>query len=92
MGGNENKVQEIHAILSDGSKVVLTKLLLMRLSEKTRKYALSTIYKSLYEELSNVENQKKLSKNFQNQIHRRNTGYSVDLLLQSELLVDQKTI
>jgi hypothetical protein len=26
------------------------------------------------------------------EIHRRNTGYSVDLLLQSELLVETKTI
>jgi hypothetical protein len=32
-----DKVQEIHAILSDGSKVVLTKLLLMRLSKKKQK-------------------------------------------------------
>jgi hypothetical protein len=46
----------------------------------------SSIYKNIFEELSNKETQNEITKEFPKpEIHRRNTGYAVDILLKSEL-------
>jgi FAD/FMN-containing dehydrogenase len=86
-GVTRDKIVEIKAILTDGSSVVFGKLSSPDFIEKTRGNSLeSTIYKTIYEELSNEENQKEIVKEFPKpEIHRRNTGYAVDLLLKSEL-------
>jgi FAD/FMN-containing dehydrogenase/Fe-S oxidoreductase len=94
-GVTRDKVQEIQAILSDGSKVVFNEITSDAFIEKTKGNTLeSAIYSSLYEELSNVENQKEIIDEFPKpEIHRRNTGYAVDLLLHSELFGgNEKTI
>jgi hypothetical protein len=54
-----------------------------RIHGKNRKYLESSIYKNIYAELSNKETQKKLRIS-KPEIHRRNTGYAVDILLNSE--------
>jgi FAD/FMN-containing dehydrogenase/Fe-S oxidoreductase len=86
-GVTRDKIVEIKAVLSDGSKVVFKELSSSEFIEKTKGDSLeSIIYKTIYEELSNTENQQEIVKEFPKpEIHRRNTGYAVDLLLKSEL-------
>jgi len=94
-GVTRDKIVEIKAILSDGSMAVFNELSSTDFIEKTKGNSLeSKIYKTIYEELSNVENQKEIVKEFPKpEIHRRNTGYAVDLLLKSELFSgNEKTI
>ena len=86
-GVTRDKIVEIKAVLSDGSKAVFKELSSAEFIEKTKGDSLeSKIYNTIYEELSNVENQKEIYNEFPKpEIHRRNTGYAVDLLLKSEL-------
>jgi len=86
-GVTRDKIVEIKAILGDGSSAVFSSLSSASFIEKTKGDSLeSTIYKTIYEELSDVETQKEIVKEFPKpEIHRRNTGYAVDLLLKSEL-------
>ena len=86
-GVTRDKIVEIKAVLSDGSKAVFRELSSAEFMEKTKGNSLeSKIYNTIYEELSNVENQKEIYNEFPKpEIHRRNTGYAVDLLLKSEL-------
>ena len=68
-------------------RVVFKEITSAEFIEKTKGNTLeSSIYKTIYEELSNTENQKEIVKEFPKpEIHRRNTGYAIDLLLKSEL-------
>lgn len=94
-GVTRDKIVEIKALLSDGSSVVFKELSSEEFIEKTKGDSLeSKIYKTIYEELSNEATQKEIIKEFPKpEIHRRNTGYAVDLLLQSELFSGtEKTI
>jgi len=86
-GVTRDKIVEIKAILSNGSSATFSELSSDEFLEKTKGDALeSKIYKTIYEELSNVENQKEIVAEFPKpEIHRRNTGYAVDILLKSEL-------
>lgn len=86
-GVTRDKIVEIKAVLSDGSSVVFKELSSASFIEKTKLESLEgRIYKTLLEELSNAENQQEILKEFPKpEIHRRNTGYAVDLLLKSEL-------
>lgn len=94
-GVTRDKIVEIKAILSDGSPVVFKELSSAEFLEKTKGDSLeSKIYKTIYDELSVVENQNEIIKEFPKpEIHRRNTGYAIDLLLKSELFSGtEKTI
>ena len=86
-GVTRDKIVEIKAILSDGSSVIFSELSSRDFIEKTKGNSLeNSIYKTIYNELSDVENQKEIVKEFPKpEIHRRNTGYAVDLLLKSDL-------
>ncbi|MDD5151204.1 MAG: FAD-linked oxidase C-terminal domain-containing protein [Flavobacterium sp.] len=86
-GVTRDKIVEIKAILSDGSSVIFNEISSPNFIEKTKGNSLeNNIYKTIYEELSNEENQKEIVAEFPKpEIHRRNTGYAVDLLLKSEL-------
>jgi FAD/FMN-containing dehydrogenase/Fe-S oxidoreductase len=86
-GVTRDKIVEIKAILSDGSTVIFNELSSADFIEKTKGDSLENkIYKTIYDELSNVENQKEIVSEFPKpEIHRRNTGYAVDLLLKSDL-------
>ncbi|WP_413997951.1 FAD-binding and (Fe-S)-binding domain-containing protein [Flavobacterium sp. W1B] len=94
-GVTRDKVVEIKAVLSDGSIAVFNEMSSEEFMEKTKGNTLeSKIYKTIYEELSNTENQEEIVKEFPKpEIHRRNTGYAIDLLLKSELFSGtEKTI
>lgn len=86
-GVTRDKIVEIKAILSDGSTVVFNELSSADFIEKTKGDSLeSSIYKKIHEELSNSDTQNEIVKEFPKpEIHRRNTGYAVDLLLKSDL-------
>lgn len=86
-GVTRDKIVEIKAILSDGSSAVFNEIASNDFIEKTKGNSLeSKIYHTIYEELSKEENQKEIVKEFPKpEIHRRNTGYAVDLLLKSDL-------
>jgi hypothetical protein len=77
-------------ILSDGSAVVFNELTSEDFIEKTKGNTLENkIYKSLYDELSDTDIQQEIKKEFPKpEIHRRNTGYAVDILLQSISLAE----
>ena len=86
-GVTRDKIIQIKAILSDGSEAVFEDLTSAEFIEKTKGNTLeSSIYKTIYNELSNKETQKEIVNEFPKpEIHRRNTGYAVDLLLKSDL-------
>lgn len=86
-GVTRDKIVEVKAILSDGSEVAFGELTSAEFMEKTKGDSLENkIYKRLYDELSEKENQEEIIKEFPKpEIHRRNTGYAVDILLRSDL-------
>ena len=86
-GVTRDKIVEVKAILSDGSSTVFKELNSEGFLEKTKGNSLeNTIYKTIYKELSNTEAQKEIVAEFPKpEIHRRNTGYAVDILLKSDL-------
>ena len=86
-GVTRDKIVEIKAILSDGSAVAFREMSSAAFIEKTKGDSLeSSIYKTIHEELSNKDHQIEIIKEFPKpEIHRRNTGYAVDLLLNSDL-------
>jgi len=86
-GVTRDKIIALKTLLSDGSEVVFEELSSTEFIEKTKGNSLeNSIYKSLFNELSNSENQLEIKNEFPKpQIHRRNTGYAVDVLLNSNL-------
>ncbi|GAB7256381.1 FAD-binding and (Fe-S)-binding domain-containing protein [Polaribacter sp. OB-PA-B3] len=86
-GVTRDKVLEIEAILSDGSSATFKEItsdeFLKKIKENTQE---GKIYRAIYSELSQIENQKEIKKEFPKvTIHRRNTGYAVDEFLSSDL-------
>ena len=85
-GVTRDKIIALETILSDGSVVTFSEI---NATEITKKIGLPTlegaIYKQLYESLSSEEVQKEIKKEFpKSSIHRRNTGYALDALLDSK--------
>ncbi|MCL4146553.1 UNVERIFIED_CONTAM: hypothetical protein GTU68_001605, partial [Idotea baltica] len=80
----------MHTILSDGSKVVFDELSAEAFQQKTKLESLEgDIYKTIYSELESETVQKQIVDNFPKpEIHRRNTGYAIDELIQSEVFLD----
>ena len=86
-GVTRDKIVEIKAILSDGSAATFSELSSNEFLDKIKGDTLeSSIYKTIYKELSNVDIQKEIVAEFPKpEIHRRNMGYAVDILLKSDL-------
>ncbi|MCG9792618.1 FAD-binding and (Fe-S)-binding domain-containing protein [Flavobacterium algicola] len=86
-GVTRDKIVEIKAVLSDGSKVIFSELTSTEFIEKTKGTTLENqIYKKLYDELTVQATQNEIKNEFPKpEIHRRNTGYAVDILLKSDL-------
>ena len=74
---------EVKAILSDGSEAEFKTLNIDEFHAKCEGHSLeANIYKNIRGLLSNYENQQEIKKEFPKQsIERRNTGYAVDVLL-----------
>ncbi|MFD2036897.1 FAD-binding and (Fe-S)-binding domain-containing protein [Belliella marina] len=89
-GTTREKVISLHTLLSDGSPAVFGQI---DKGEFERKCSLDTLEGKLYQqvkaELSNIGNQNNIRENFpKKSIHRRNTGYAVDYLLESEIFTE----
>lgn len=82
-GVTRDKVVGMTVLLSDGSEVRIGPLEMEAFLEKTKGNTLeSKIYKGLYNELSNSEIAEGIRNEFPHpDIHRRNTGYAIDALL-----------
>ncbi len=85
-GSTREHLLEVETLLSDGSEVTFGEMTTQQFEEKRTKNTLeSELYKSIYEELSNEENSKEIDDQFpKSSIPRRNTGYAVDIVKQSE--------
>ena len=86
-GVTREKVARLKTILSDGSEVIFEPLSLQEFHRKTRLDTLEgEIYKTLHTKLQLEETQLEIRKEFpKKEIHRRNTGYAVDMLLDNSV-------
>lgn len=86
-GVTRDKVLELHTILSDGSEVIFKAVSSEEFKEKMKLNSLEgKIYRTIYENLSSKKIQQEILNEFPKpEIHRRNTGYAVDCLLDSEI-------
>ena len=92
-GVTRDKVIAINGLLSDGSEVSFSEVNIQTFKEKQLEQTLEgSIYSTIYNELSQPETQQEIIKEFpKKNIHRRNTGYAVDELLEFSLFGGTKT-
>jgi len=86
-GVTRDKVVSLKTILSDGSSVLFSPL---TAEEFRLKLSLPTLEGEIYKRLYNILSDNKVQKNIKSEfpkknIHRRNTGYAIDLLLDSQV-------
>jgi len=101
-GTTREHVLELKTVLSDGSTTIFKEIDLATFEKKKAQTDLEgQIYQHVYHELSQAKIQQNIINNFpKSSIHRRNTGYAVDYLLQMEPFVgkpledssDEKTL
>ncbi|MBC74050.1 FAD-binding and (Fe-S)-binding domain-containing protein [Flagellimonas abyssi] len=86
-GVTRDKVLSMQCVLSDGSDAFFSDISKEEFEKKKEGSSLeATIYRKLYEELSDPETQNKIHEEFPKpSIHRRNTGYAVDELLNNSI-------
>ncbi|MEN8125455.1 MAG: FAD-linked oxidase C-terminal domain-containing protein [Bacteroidota bacterium] len=89
-GVTRDKVLEMKTILSDGSVAVFKPLSKSEFIQKAKGNSLENkIYNTLFTELSKPEVREEIVKEFPKQsIHRRNNGYAVDDLINTEVFSD----
>ncbi len=92
-GSTRDHVLELKALLSDGSEATFKKLDKTSFLQKTTLKSLEgEVYKHIYAELLEPKNQENIRKHFpKSSIHRRNTGYAIDYLLETEQFSDKTT-
>lgn len=86
-GTTREKLISLKAILSDGSKVEFRELSVAEYEEKLKLQSLEgEIYRKIDEKLRDKTNQEEIRKNYPPaSLHRRNTGYAIDELLDCEI-------
>jgi len=89
-GVTRDKVLCLKTILSDGSEVEFKNLSNKEFQEKLKLNTLEgDIYNTIYKELKPEAVKKQIKSNFPKpQIHRRNTGYAIDELINSSVFSD----
>jgi len=89
-GVTRDKVLALKCILSDGSEVVFENLSKVALEKKIQDISLEgKIYKKIYDRLSNRAVQEEIIKEYPKKtIHRKNNGYAVDALIDSNIFSD----
>ena len=82
-GATRDHVLEVKAVLSDGSEAVFGPLSTDAFRDKCAENGLEgALYRQIHEALSRPERQAAIREHFPKpEIHRRNTGYAVDVLL-----------
>jgi len=85
-GSTRDHLLQVKALLSDGSEVVFGKLTKSQFENKCALESLEgQIYRNIHSILEKKENQDEIRAQFPDKsVHRRNTGYAIDLLLESE--------
>ncbi|MEM9548941.1 MAG: FAD-linked oxidase C-terminal domain-containing protein [Bacteroidota bacterium] len=91
-GNMRDHVVQLKAVLSDGSKAVFKK---MSKSEFENKCKLNSLEGKVYRHLHNTLKNRKLQKKIKNEypkpsIKRRNTGYALDAILNSNVFFEDK--
>jgi FAD/FMN-containing dehydrogenase/Fe-S oxidoreductase len=83
-GSTRNHVLEIKGFLSNGEEIHIHALTPEALKEKTKLSTLEgDIYSFVHQKLSDKHTQEEIKKHFPNHnIHRRNTGYALDVMLE----------
>ncbi len=91
-GTTRDHTLELNTILADGSEVVFKSLTKSQFEGKAAQDDFEgSIYKSFTGILDKKENQDEIRKEFPNPIiNRRNTGYAIDVLLESDVFTDGK--
>ncbi len=86
-GVTRDKVLELKTILSNGDETVFKSLDKKGFNEKTKLESLEgVIYNTVFNELNSKEAQKGIINNFPKpEIHRRNTGYAIDELIDNQI-------
>jgi len=86
-GVTRDKVLALNCILSDGSEVIFKETSKSELEKKIQDNSLEgKIYKKIYRQLSDKTTQTEINKEFPKKtIHRRNNGYAVDALINSNI-------
>lgn len=89
-GTTREHTLELKVILSDGSDAVFGELSKEAFGKKLQQPGLEgDLYRRLHQELDNPATQEQIRQHFPKpSIHRRNTGYAVDYLLNSEIYTD----
>lgn len=89
-GVTRDKVLKLKTLLSNGEEVIFEGVSKEKFFEKTQLNSLEgRIYKTLFNELNSEDVQKDIRSEFpKREIHRRNTGYAVDSLLDSNIFSD----
>lgn len=89
-GVTRDKVLQLKTILSDGSTVTFKSLTKEEFIQKTQLQSLEGhIYRTIYTELEPKDVQNRIVSQFPKpEIHRRNTGYAVDELIQTNVFSD----
>lgn len=92
-GVTRDKVVRLKTILSNGEVAIFEALSEAAFKEKTTLNTLEgTIYKSLYTELAPKQVQEEIKSQFPKpEIHRRNTGYAIDSLLDTSVFGTSNT-
>ncbi len=85
-GTTRDHVLELKTVLSDGSEATFHELTEQAFLDKTIGNTLENkIYQQIHTMLSNPKNQENIRREYPDpSIHRRNTGYAVDVLLETE--------
>ncbi len=85
-GVTRDKILELKTILSNGSEIIFNELTVEEFQQKQKGNTLENkIYQTIFNELSNKENQQEILNEFpKKEIHRRNNGYAIDSLLNFE--------
>lgn len=86
-GSTREHVLELKVLLSDGSEAVFKSMTPDEFDLKCKEESLEgELYRHVREELSQQEIQENIRENFpKSTIHRRNTGYALDYLLESQV-------
>ncbi|SIS97846.1 FAD-binding and (Fe-S)-binding domain-containing protein [Belliella pelovolcani] len=86
-GTTREKVMELKVILSDGQSAIFGAVDLDTFEQKCQLENLEgVLYRQVREELQDKKTQQNIRENFpKKSIHRRNTGYAMDYLLDSEI-------
>ncbi len=91
-GVTRDKVVELKTILSDGSEAIFGELSSDEFYKKLKlKNLEGEIYRAVYKELNDSQVQRRIFDKFpKKEIHRRNTGYAIDELVNSEVFTGSK--